>query len=122
MTDKNKIQELGEQYGIDQETIDEVKKEYSDEPPLIDIEANVDPKTIPDAGQLGHFFERIMRLEEEKSEIGQDIARVYQEAKGKGFDVKVMRQILKLIKMDKIERTQNEFLRDEYKRMIGITD
>lgn len=92
-----------------------------EEPALIDVEANVDPKTIPDSGQLGHFFDRIMRLEEEKSEISKDIADVYKEAKGKGFDVKVMRQILKLIKMDKIERTQNEFLRDEYKKMIGIT-
>ena len=93
-----------------------------EEPALIDVEANVDPKTIPSSGQLKTFFERIMSLEEEKSEIGKDIARVYQEAKGQGFDIKVMRQILKLCKMGKIERSQNEFLRDEYKRMIGITD
>ena len=52
------------------------------------------------AGQLRSFVERIERLEEEKKAIADDIRDVYAEAKGNGFDTKVMRQVIRLRKKD----------------------
>lgn len=94
----------------------------SAEPALIKVDPNVDPKTIPDAGQLASYFDRIGRLEEEKNEIQKDINEIYSEAKDRGFDPKVMKQVFKLWKMDSINRSENEFLREEYKKMIGISE
>lgn len=73
-------------------------------------------------GQLGTFIERIERLEEEKSNLLADIREVYAEAKGQGFDPKVMRQVIRLRKMDPADRAETEFLRDEYKKLIGISE
>lgn len=75
-----------------------------------------------DAGKLNTFIDRIERLEEEKRELAADIREIYAEAKGQGFDVKVMRQIIKLRKMDPADRAENEFLRDEYKKLVGISE
>lgn len=75
-----------------------------------------------DAGQLNKFVDRIERLEEERRELGADIREVYAEAKGAGFDVKVLRQIIRLRKMDPADRQETEFLRDEYKKLLGIAE
>ena len=75
-----------------------------------------------DANQLNTFIDRIERLEEEKKELAADIREVFSEAKGAGFDVKVMRQVLKLRKMDPADRSETEFLRDEYKKLLGMTE
>ena len=75
-----------------------------------------------DANQLNTFIDRIERLEEEKKELAADIREVFSEAKGAGFDVKVMRQVLKLRKMDPVDRAETEFLRDEYKKLLGMTE
>ena len=75
-----------------------------------------------DANQLNTFVDRIERLEEEKKELSADIREVYAEAKGAGFDVKVMRQVLRLRKMDPADRAETEFLRDEYKKLLGMTE
>lgn len=75
-----------------------------------------------DAGKLNTFIDRIERLEEEKSELQADIREVFAKAKGAGFDTKVMRQIIKLRKMDTADRAESEFLRDEYKKLVGITE
>ena len=72
--------------------------------------------------QFTKFIDRIERLEEEKAGLAADIREVYSEAKGQGFDVKVMRQIIKLRKMDPADRAENEFLRDEYKKLVGIKE
>lgn len=93
-----------------------------DEPPLIEVNASVSPEKIPSAFILKSYVERIERLEEEKHEISQDINEVYSEAKGSGFDVKVMRQIIKLRKMDPADRAETNFLIDEYKRLLGLDD
>lgn len=66
------------------------------------------------------IIERIERLEEEKKEIGRDINEIYAEAKGQGYDVKAMRAVIKLRKMSRIDRDEQEFLIDEYKRILGI--
>lgn len=75
-----------------------------------------------DAGKLNTFIDRIERLEEERRELSSDIREVFAEAKGAGFDVKVMRQVLRLRKMDPADRAETEFLRDEYKKLLGMTE
>ena len=80
---------------------------------------------MPDVGgvageQLKSFIERIERLEEEKRALSGDIKEVYAEAKGTGFEPKIMRQIIKLRKMDKQEVDEEESLLDLYKRALGM--
>ena len=70
--------------------------------------------------RLKSFIERIERLEEEKRTIADDIKEVFAEAKGVGFDTKTMRQILKIRKMDKDERDEQETLLDVYMRALGM--
>lgn len=79
----------------------------------------VDTKQIND-DKFKQIIERIERLEEEKKEIGRDINQIYAEAKGQGYDVKAMRAVIKLRKMSRIDRDEQEFLIDEYKRILGI--
>ena len=75
-----------------------------------------------DAGKLAAFIERIERLEEEKRELGADIREIFAEAKGAGYDTKVMRQVLRLRKMTPADRAEAEYLRDEYKKLLGIAE
>lgn len=75
-----------------------------------------------DSFKFNSFIERIERLEQEKSETLADIREVYAEAKGQGFDTKVMRQIIKLRKMTPSDQAETEFLRDQYKRLAGIAE
>ncbi len=75
-----------------------------------------------DGGKLAAYVERIERLEEERRELGADVREIYAEAKGNGFDVKTMRQIIRLRKMTPADRAESEFLRDEYKKLLGIAE
>lgn len=75
-----------------------------------------------DSSKFTSFIERIERLEEEKKGLLDDIREVYSEAKGQGFDTKVMRQIIKLRKMDPADRQEQTFLLDEYKKLVGISE
>jgi uncharacterized protein (UPF0335 family) len=70
--------------------------------------------------RLKSFIERIERLEEEKKGIADDIKTVYQEAKGTGFDIAVMRQVLRLRKMATDDRQEQEELLDTYMRALGM--
>lgn len=70
--------------------------------------------------QLRGLVERIERLEEEKSAIADDIKEVYGEAKGTGFDVKAMRQIVKMRKMDASDRMEQEAILDTYLHALGM--
>lgn len=70
--------------------------------------------------QLRSFIERVERLEEDKANIASDIREVLLEAKGEGFDVKVMRQILKIRKMDKEERAEQEEVLTLYMQALGM--
>jgi len=72
------------------------------------------------AGQLKAFVERIERLEEEKKGIADDIRDVFAEAKGQGFDTKVMRQVIRLRKKDASERQEEEALLDLYMHALGM--
>ncbi|MDE0992611.1 MAG: DUF2312 domain-containing protein [Rhodospirillales bacterium] len=70
--------------------------------------------------RLRSFIERIERLEEEKATLSEDIKEVYSEAKGTGFDVKIMRQIIRLRKMESGDRSEMEEILDVYKRALGM--
>ncbi len=71
--------------------------------------------------RLRSFVERIERLEEEKAALAADIKEVYSEAKGSGVDVKILRQVVRLRKMDQSDRHEQEELLDLYKRALDIT-
>jgi uncharacterized protein (UPF0335 family) len=80
---------------------------------------------MPDVGgiageRLKSLIERIERLEEEKRTLSEDIKEVYAEAKGTGFDAKIIRQIIRIRKRDQDELDEEETLLDLYKRAIGM--
>lgn len=70
--------------------------------------------------RLRSFVERIERLEEEKAHLSEDLKETYGEAKGVGFDVKTIRKIVSLRKMDSEKRRESEELLDLYKSAIGM--
>lgn len=70
--------------------------------------------------QLKQYIERIERLEQEKAELAADVRDVYAEAKANGFDPKIMRQVVKLRKMDNHERDEQDMLLDTYKAALGM--
>ncbi|MHC8510410.1 MAG: DUF2312 domain-containing protein [Rhodospirillales bacterium] len=70
--------------------------------------------------RLRSFVERIERLEEEKSALAGDVRDVFSEAKGTGFDVKVLRQIVRLRKMDQADRREQEELLSIYMRALDM--
>lgn len=70
--------------------------------------------------QLRSFIERIEKLEQEKADLMQHIRDVYAEAKGSGYDAKIMRQIVRLRKMEDQARREQEELLDLYKNAVGL--
>jgi uncharacterized protein (UPF0335 family) len=74
------------------------------------------------AQQLRSLIERIERLNEERKTIGDDIKEVFAEAKGNGFDTKIMRKIIALRKKDLAERQEEEALLDVYMAALGMID
>jgi len=70
--------------------------------------------------RLRSFVERIERLEEEKKALADDIREVYAEAKGTGFDTKVLRQVIRLRAMDSSDRNEMEELIETYKRALDM--
>ena len=94
--------------------------------PHADEEAQGDetPETRDVGGVAGDrlrsFVERIERLEEEKAALMEDIKEVYAEAKGVGFDVKTIRKIVSLRKMDTEKRREADEILDLYKAAIGM--
>ena len=73
------------------------------------------------ADELKSFVERIERLEEEKAGIAGDIKDVFAELKGRGFDSKAIRQILRIRKQDHAERQEQEAILDLYMQALGMS-
>ncbi|HEY1711246.1 MAG TPA: DUF2312 domain-containing protein [Rhizomicrobium sp.] len=69
---------------------------------------------------LKSFIERVERLEEERSALTADIREVYSEAKGQGFDTKIMRQVVRLRKMETADRQEQEAMLDLYLGALGM--
>lgn len=72
--------------------------------------------------QLRQFIEQIERLEEEKKQIASDIRDKYLEAKAVGFDVKALRQIVRLRKKSQTERQEEESILEVYMHALGMLD
>ena len=70
--------------------------------------------------RLKSFIERIENLEEEKTALTADIREIYSEAKGIGLDIKTLRQIVRLRRLDSSDRQQQEELLDLYKNALGM--
>jgi uncharacterized protein (UPF0335 family) len=69
---------------------------------------------------LKAFVERVERLEEERSALTADIREVYSEAKGQGFDAKIMRQVVRMRKLDKADFQEQEAMLDLYLSALGM--
>jgi uncharacterized protein (UPF0335 family) len=80
----------------------------------------MDTKTSFAKGQLKTIVERIERLEEEKKTISADIKEVYAEAKGNGFDTKILRKVISIRKKDRHEREEEEAMLDIYLDALGM--
>lgn len=72
------------------------------------------------AERLRSFIDRLERLEDEKKELLEQIKDVFAEAKNEGFDIKTMRQVLKLRKMKDHDRSEQEELLELYKSALGM--
>ena len=70
--------------------------------------------------QLKSFVEQIESLEEEKSKVGDSIKDIYAVAKGTGFDIKVIRQLIRVRKLEKQERLEQEELLELYMKALGM--
>ncbi|HEY3778999.1 MAG TPA: DUF2312 domain-containing protein [Rhizomicrobium sp.] len=71
--------------------------------------------------QLRSLVERIERLEEEKAALTADVREVYSEAKGQGFDAKILRQVVRLRKLDRADRQEQEAILDLYLTALGMS-
>jgi len=69
--------------------------------------------------QLKSIIERVERLEQEKAEVAEQIKEVFAEAKGNGFDVKILRKIVRLRKQDRAKRMEEEAILDLYLSALG---
>ena len=70
--------------------------------------------------QLKSIVERIERLEEEKAALTADIREVYSEAKGNGFDTKIIRQVVRIRKLDRADQQEQEAILDLYLSALGM--
>ena len=71
-------------------------------------------------GQLKSIIERIERLEQEKSEIAEQIKEVFAEAKGNGFDVTILRKVIRIRKQDAAKRQEEDAILDLYLSALGV--
>jgi len=84
------------------------------------LDATEDKPTNVAGERLLSIVERIERLEEERKALGSDIKDIYSEAKSAGFDVKVLRQLIRIRKEEPAEVEEQETLLDVYRRAIGM--
>lgn len=81
--------------------------------------STIDPST---RAQLRAFIERLERLHEEKRAIGDDCKDVYGEAKGCGYDVKILKRVLAIRRQDKDQRMEEEAILDTYLAALGMIE
>lgn len=85
------------------------------------INADKDPKNIAlGVDRLKSLIERIERLQEEIKELQKDVNDVFAEAKSIGYDVKIMRAVIRLRKMNAVDQDEQEYLLDTYKKALGL--
>lgn len=86
---------------------------------VADGSASVEGATTIAVDRLRSFIERVERLEEDKAAIMNDIKEVFAEAKGEGYDVKTLRQVVRIRKMEKAERQEREAMLELYLEALG---
>ena len=86
---------------------------------MADDSPNIDTLGATAQGKLKSLIERIERLEEDKASVAGDLKEVYAEAKGNGFDTKILRKVVRLRKQDKAKRLEEDALIDLYLSAIG---
>jgi len=86
---------------------------------MADDLAHADVLNVTAQTQLKSIIERIERLEQEKSEIAEQIKEVFAEAKGNGFDVKILRKVVRMRKQDRAKRQEEEAILDLYLSALG---
>jgi uncharacterized protein (UPF0335 family) len=86
---------------------------------MADDSSNIDVLNSAAQTQLKTIIERIERLEEDKAAVAADLKEVYLEAKGNGFDVKILRKVVRMRKQDTAKRQEEEALIDLYLSAIG---
>ena len=86
---------------------------------MADDSSSLDVLNTAAQTRLKTIIERIERLEEDKAAVAADIKEVFAEAKGEGFDVKILRKVVRLRKQDKAKRQEEEALLDLYLAAIG---
>jgi len=84
------------------------------------FDASPDVLTGNAQGRLRGFIERLERLDEDKQAVMGDMKEVFAEAKGEGFDVKTIRKILRVNKMDRAKRLEEEAIFDCYMSALGL--
>ena len=83
------------------------------------FDASADVLTSAAQGRLRSIIERVERLEEEKAAITTDIGEVFSEAKGEGYDVKILRKVIAIRKKDKAKRQEEDSILDLYLSALG---
>ena len=86
---------------------------------MADDSSNIDVLNSTAQGQLKSIIERIERLEVEKTELAEQIKEVFAEAKGNGFDVKILRKVVRIRKQDRAKRLEEDAILDLYLSAIG---
>ncbi len=86
---------------------------------MADDAVTIDTLNSTAQGKLKSIIERIERLEEDKAAVANDLKEVYAEAKGEGFDTKILRKVVRLRKQDTAKRQEEEALIDLYISAIG---
>ena len=86
---------------------------------MADDSASFDTLSSTAQGKLKSLVERIERLEEDKASVAGDLKEVYAEAKGEGFDTKIIRKVVRLRKSDAAKRSEEEALIELYITAIG---
>jgi uncharacterized protein (UPF0335 family) len=86
---------------------------------MADDSPNIDTLGATAQGKLKSLVERIERLEEDKAAVASDLKEVYAEAKGEGFDTKILRKVVRLRKADAAKRSEEEALIELYITAIG---
>jgi uncharacterized protein (UPF0335 family) len=79
-----------------------------------------DTLTSAAEGRLKTILERIERLEEDKATIAGDLKEVYAEAKGEGFDTKILRRVARLARQDKAKQQEERAIMELYLRAVGL--
>ncbi|MEM9495850.1 MAG: DUF2312 domain-containing protein [Pseudomonadota bacterium] len=86
---------------------------------MADGSATIEGATTIAVDRLRSFIERVERLEEEKATIMNDVKEVYAEAKGEGYDVKTLRKVVSIRKLDRAERQEQEAMLELYLSALG---